>query len=109
MKNVWLTICMLLFLLRPPAASAGIVEGVVRDGASRAPVAWATVSLLRPDSSFVAGQATTEQGAFSFGRVARGRSDRTTGGNSETYLTAGSTGAFSNRWTRSTSRRATPR
>lgn len=73
MKNVWLTICMLLFLLRPPAASAGIVEGVVRDGASRAPVAWATVSLLRPDSSFVAGQATTEQGAFSFGRVAPGR------------------------------------
>lgn len=73
MKNVWLTICMLLFLLRPPAASAGIVEGVVRDGASRAPVAWATVRLLRPDSSFVAGQATTEQGAFSFGRVAPGR------------------------------------
>lgn len=72
MKNVWLTICMLLFLLRPPAASAGIVEGVVRDGASRAPVAWATVRLLRPDSSFVAGQATTEQGAFSFGRVGRG-------------------------------------
>ena len=37
-------------------------------------------------------------------RVARGRSDRTTGGNSETYLTAGSTGAFSNRWNRSRSR-----
>lgn len=74
MKNV-LAVFLLysLCLLWPAVAAAGIVEGIVRDGASRAPVAWATVRLLRPDSSLVAGQATAERGTFAFGGVAPGR------------------------------------
>ena len=63
----------LLLTLLSVAARAGIVEGSVRDQSSRAPIAWATVRLLRPDSTLVTGLSTTERGTFAFARVAPGR------------------------------------
>jgi outer membrane receptor protein involved in Fe transport len=72
-----------LLLLTLVRASIGLAQsgtpssvslsGRVLDSASRAPVPYATIQLLRArDSSFVAGRLTDSTGVFTFGGLARG-------------------------------------
>ncbi|MEE4176008.1 MAG: hypothetical protein V2I46_00720, partial [Bacteroides sp.] len=47
-----------------------VISGIVRDGNDRQPLPFVTVQIIQlPDSNFVTGTVTTEQGHFSIGKL----------------------------------------